>query len=228
MSSSNSADSRGDHTRESLISNALPIFARDGFHAVSTRDIAEAAGINQALIGYHFRSKEGLYLAVFEHITSQIRGRIGPLADAIEAALDAGPTPVQLSRRAALYLPHLLRLTDGMANLLSQERSTHWAQLILREQQSPTAAFSLLYDGFMGRVLNLLTRLVMRIRATDDEQAARLTVVTIFGQVMVFRAARAGVMRQMGWTQITETELAAIQQQIRTNVTAMLTRKDMP
>lgn len=226
MISLNPADSRGDQTRDALISSALPIFARDGFHAVSTRDIAEAAGINQALIGYHFRSKEGLYLAVFEHITAQIRSRIGPLADGIEAVLDAGPTPAQASRRVALYLPQLLRLTDGMADLISQERSTHWAQLILREQQSPTAAFSLLYDGFMGRVLNLLTRLVMRIRGTDDELGARLTVVTIFGQVMVFRAARAGVLRQMGWTQISEAELAAIQRQIRSNITAMLTRKD--
>lgn len=221
-------DSRGDQTREALIASALPIFARNGFHAVSTRDIAQAAGINQALIGYHFRNKEGLYLAVFEHITAQIRGRIGPLADAIEAALDAGPTPAHASRRATIYLPHLLRLTDGMAELLSQERSTPWAQLILREQQSPTAAFSVLYDGFMGRVLNLLTRLVMRIRASDDEPAARLTVVTIFGQVMVFRAARAGVLRQMGWSRITDTELAAIQQQVRANVTAMLTAKELP
>lgn len=222
------ADSRGDQTRDALIGSALPIFARDGFHAVSTRDIAEAAGINQALIGYHFRNKEGLYLAVFEHITAQIRSRIGPLADAIEAVLDAGPTPAQASRRVTLYLPQLLRLTDGMADLISQEKSTHWAQLILREQQSPTAAFSLLYDGFMGRVLNLLTRLVMRIRGTDDEPDARLTVVTIFGQIMVFRAARAGVLRQMGWGQIATPELAAIQNKIRINVTAILTRKDMP
>lgn len=217
---------RGDATREALVSTAMTVFARDGFHAVSTREIAEAANVNQALIGYHFRSKEGLYLAVFEHIARQIGERLGPIADSIEAALASGPQGGGASRRRAAYLPLILRLTDAMAELLSQDRSEPWAQLILREQQAPTAAFSVLYDGFMKRVMEILTRLVERIRGPDDEDGARLMVATILGQVIVLRAARASIRRHLGWDRIGEAELARFQQQVRANVTAMLSTKE--
>ena len=67
---------RGDVTREALIKAAIEIFGRDGFHAASTRAIAERAGANQALIGYHFRGKLGLYHATFEYIIGKIAARI--------------------------------------------------------------------------------------------------------------------------------------------------------
>ncbi|HET6470821.1 MAG TPA: TetR family transcriptional regulator, partial [Pseudomonadales bacterium] len=45
------SSTRGDQTREALIDAAIEIFGRDGFRAASTRSIADAAGVNQALIG---------------------------------------------------------------------------------------------------------------------------------------------------------------------------------
>ncbi|MEE4243097.1 MAG: TetR family transcriptional regulator, partial [Desulfopila sp.] len=75
--------SRGEVTRQNLILAAIEIFGRDGFHAASTRNIAQQAGVNQALIGYHFGGKEALYLAATEHIALQIRKRLAPLADEI-------------------------------------------------------------------------------------------------------------------------------------------------
>ena len=217
---------RGDVTKEALLASAIAVFARDGFHAVSTRDIAHISGVNQALIGYHFRNKEGLYLAVFEHIAKQIKARIGPLADAIEAALEAGPVVAASRDGAGSCLMHLLRLTDGMTGMLAQENFAAWAQLITREQQAPTAAFEVLYDGFMKRVLGLMTRLILRIRGSDDEAAARLTTATILGQILVFRACRTGMLRHMAWSEVSDPELAAIQRQIRRNVTAILISKD--
>lgn len=85
-------DARGDATREALISAAIAVFSRDGFHDASTRAIAEPAGVQHALIGYHFPGKEGLYLAAFEHI-AQLVGRLGPVVDGIEETL-AKPTKV--------------------------------------------------------------------------------------------------------------------------------------
>jgi len=82
-------------------------------------------------------------------------------------------------------------------------------------------AFAKLYDGFMGRVLELLARLLQRLHGTDADM--RLQVVTCVGQALVFRAARAAVLRLMGWKEIGDAERAAIQRQIRENLIAQLT-----
>ncbi len=51
-----------DFTTEEKIKNAARIvFHKKGFAAARTRDIAEEAGINLALLNYYFRSKEKLF-----------------------------------------------------------------------------------------------------------------------------------------------------------------------
>jgi AcrR family transcriptional regulator len=208
-----------------LLRSALTVFARDGFHAASTRTIAQEANANQAMIGYHFQSKHGLYLAVFTDIVATINGRMGPLIAGIDAALDAEAALPDARERA---FAHLLTILDGLLMLMAQEVSTPWAQLILREQQAPTAAFTVLYDGFMGRVLALLGRLVTAMGHGDDAAACGLLVVTILGQVLVFRAARAGVLRRLGWAQIGPAEIAAIRAQLTANLSALLLDRSRP
>jgi AcrR family transcriptional regulator len=52
----------GDTSTEQKIKNAAQIvFHKKGFAASRTRDIAEEAGINLALLNYYFRSKEKLF-----------------------------------------------------------------------------------------------------------------------------------------------------------------------
>lgn len=54
--------SDGDTSTEQKIKNAAQIvFHKKGFAAARTRDIAEEAGINLALLNYYFRSKEKLF-----------------------------------------------------------------------------------------------------------------------------------------------------------------------
>lgn len=211
---------RGDATRDALVAAALEIFGRDGFHAASTRAIADAAGVNQALIGYHFGGKEALYLAVFEHIASRVLERQRDAIAALEAVLATSDDAIDENARRARYFPPLLRFVDGMAAMLTSRESAAWAQLILREQQAPTSAFALLYEKLMGRVLGLLARLLQRLQGTDAD--VRLQVATTLGQALVFRAAHAAVLRLMDWREIGEAELAAIQRQIRRNLTAQL------
>ena len=43
---------------------ALPLFARKGFANTTTRELAEAAGVSEALIYKHFPSKESLYAEI--------------------------------------------------------------------------------------------------------------------------------------------------------------------
>jgi AcrR family transcriptional regulator len=47
--------------REEILEACLELFARHGVHGVTTRMIADAAGISEALLYRHFRSKEELF-----------------------------------------------------------------------------------------------------------------------------------------------------------------------
>ncbi len=47
--------------RDRILDAAEFLFARSGFDAVSLRDITSRAGVQVALVGYHFGGKEGLF-----------------------------------------------------------------------------------------------------------------------------------------------------------------------
>jgi AcrR family transcriptional regulator len=211
---------RGEATREALIDAAIGVFARDGYHAVSTRSLASAAGVNQALIGYHFGGKMGLYLAVFDHIAGRLLERIGPLVDALEARLESAPPSATAAQRRAHFLPPLLAIAEGMLELMLSDETEEWSQLILREQQHPGPAFERLYDTYMGRVFGLLARLVQQLRGDGDPANARTVVVGIVGSVLVWRAARATVMRHLGWGRPGTAEIAAARAAVRRSVEA--------
>jgi TetR/AcrR family transcriptional regulator, regulator of cefoperazone and chloramphenicol sensitivity len=62
---SRAARSDGEDSRDRLLYAALRLFAEKGFAKTSTRDIAQAAGVNIAGISYYFGDKAGLYRAAF-------------------------------------------------------------------------------------------------------------------------------------------------------------------
>ena len=51
-------------TRAALLSAGAALFAERGFDGVPTAAVAARAGVNKALISYHFGGKRGLYLAI--------------------------------------------------------------------------------------------------------------------------------------------------------------------
>jgi AcrR family transcriptional regulator len=62
-----SADAAAERqaARERLLLAGLRLFAHQGFAKTSTRELAEAAGVNVAAISYYFGDKAGLYRAAF-------------------------------------------------------------------------------------------------------------------------------------------------------------------
>ena len=66
-------------TEEKIKTAARTVFTRKGYAATRTRDIAEEAGINLALLNYYFRSKEKLFdLVMMEKMTSFF-GTLAPI-----------------------------------------------------------------------------------------------------------------------------------------------------
>ena len=202
--------SRVQATKEALLQSATQVFAELGYHAASLRDLARHAKVNQALTNYHFGSKEGLYLAVFAAMGQQM---LGSVSDVLVTALPD-------NREEALK--QLLLMTDRLVRLMAHEECQAWSQLILREQQAPTVAFDVMYEGVMTHLLTRLEALVKLARSPDDPSDSKLQVAFVLGQALVFRASRAGVMRFNGWDQIDATIIAGIQQQLRRNLTLMM------
>ena len=52
--------------RRQLLESALDLFARKGFGGTTTKEIASAAGVTEAVIFRHFPSKQALYKAVLD------------------------------------------------------------------------------------------------------------------------------------------------------------------
>jgi AcrR family transcriptional regulator len=61
--------------KEQILDVATPLFARQGYQGTTTKQIAERARINEALIFRHFPSKDHLYWAVIQRKISTARAR---------------------------------------------------------------------------------------------------------------------------------------------------------
>src|SRR5712692_8763722 len=53
-----------DERRAAIIKAVRKVFAEKGFHGTTTRELAEAAGVSEALLFKHFPNKEALYSAM--------------------------------------------------------------------------------------------------------------------------------------------------------------------
>lgn len=56
-----------NNRQQSILDAAERLFADQGFHAVTLRQIADAAQVPLALVGYYFGRKHDLFRAIFDH-----------------------------------------------------------------------------------------------------------------------------------------------------------------
>jgi AcrR family transcriptional regulator len=56
----------GDERRQMILTEAMRLFSEDGFRGTTTKKIAEAAGISEAMVFRHFANKEELYSAILD------------------------------------------------------------------------------------------------------------------------------------------------------------------
>ncbi len=62
-------------TKAKILEAAFRRLAREGYAALSMREIAKDAGVNHALINYHYRSKDQLVIAVLDAANRQLLER---------------------------------------------------------------------------------------------------------------------------------------------------------
>jgi AcrR family transcriptional regulator len=205
---------RGELTRDALLEAATLAFAREGFGPANLREIAQAAEVNQALIGYHFHGKEGLYLAVFERLVARIRQDFDPILAGIDQLLQE---PEAAPERC---LEALLGLVEGVLLHMVHEHPA-WCELVLREQQTPGPAYDLLYREVIARHHGAMFDLLRKLRPGEDTGRVRLLAATIASQALAVRHSRVPMMRLLGWDAIGPRELDLLKAMIRRNTTLL-------
>lgn len=74
-----SIGSKGEATRKAIVDSATKSFARYGYHAVTTAQIAADAGVAEPTLFKHFGSKHGLLLAVLDGAFDFARERLSDI-----------------------------------------------------------------------------------------------------------------------------------------------------
>jgi AcrR family transcriptional regulator len=162
----------GEATRRRILSVALRLFAREGFHGASVRAIARAAGLTEAAIYYHFPSKRAIVEALYQE-----RGFLAAL-DELERLSGQKPLREQLVANALASA----RLWDENADFLRVVILE-----VLRGDKAADAVHRQLMERWRRGILELLSRYQARgdIPASRDlEEAASSWVYLLFGAFM--------------------------------------------
>lgn len=75
-------------TEEKIKAAASRVFTKKGYAATRTRDIAEEAGMNLALLNYYFRSKEKLFEIVMMEKMTRFFGVVGQVVESTDMNLE--------------------------------------------------------------------------------------------------------------------------------------------
>lgn len=114
------ATARKAETGASLLDAAKKMLRQKGYSGLSTRDVAAEAGVPLSQIHYHFGSKQGLVLALFEQLNNQLLDR--------QHALFGDPT-LKLSQqwdRACDYLED--DIASGYVRVLQELIAASWIE----------------------------------------------------------------------------------------------------
>ena len=202
----------GEATRLALIEAAIRLFGSQGYDAVSTRQIADAAEANIGSIAYHFGGKPGLRLACAEYVANRIATLAAPAA---VSSLPAEPDAATAMLEAAI---------ERFARFLVSSRDAGtYAAFLLREIIQPGEVVDYIYDTLIGRAHKRLCALFgVATGLVPESPQVKAAVFSLLGQVLYFRVARPVVLKRMDWDDIGETETDQLVNVFRTNVRGLI------
>lgn len=161
-----------DPTPGKLIEAAGPVFAENGFHGATVREICARAGTNVAAVNYHFGDKLGLYTAVLKEsvraakvpVMQELLNRKAPPEDILRAVIKAR---VQSANRAGVPDWHF--------------------RILIHEMAQPTPAMSRVIQEIGRPIYERMLGLIGTISGlSPHEEKTRLCAHSIMGQVFLY------------------------------------------
>lgn len=176
---------QGRETRARLMEAAVALIAEHGWGAVTTRMVAERAGLRPGLVHYHFTSVTDLLVAAsLEAARREVNmiieaaaakpGQAG-LAQMLDAATSYGPDDPTTTMFSEMLLAATRneRLRDGLAEVIRECRAAvaDWLRREKAAVANPEASAALLMAALDGLVLHQL--IDPQVRDLDVGRALR-------------------------------------------------------
>ena len=159
-----------EETRQQLLQAGLETFSEVGFEAATTRAISARAGVNLALVNYHFGDKLGLYRQVMLGCRAPLEG--------IREALEAVSTPQEALRRVIR-----IRLT----NVFERDPMGQMFRLLCHELASPTQVFKEAFEALALPLYHRARELVGSILGLPaDHEETLLCTRSVAGQLLLY------------------------------------------
>ncbi|MBS1878957.1 MAG: TetR/AcrR family transcriptional regulator [Actinobacteria bacterium] len=141
--------SRGETSRAKLMKASQEILASEGFKGMSTRAVAERAGVALSLVHHHFGGKRGLLIAALDEDLARV-GRYQRLLEQATTLSEAWRILIDESRRDMASGTIRAEWETFIVGLGDPELSDRW--------QKVTAAWRELYTSVLERLLPALDR----------------------------------------------------------------------
>lgn len=159
-----------DETKEKILAAATRLFARRGLDGVTIREICREAGVNGALVNYHFGTKENLYGACMRRMFES----------------GGGPTVVALDRDvkdARSWKAAVRAWVHGFSDTMHDVRGTTGfaAGAFRHEVVNPSALSGHILEAYGRPLFESLCRLLRM--ATRTEMEVRLWATAIWSQL---------------------------------------------
>lgn len=122
--------------RQQILEVAVKLFSQKGFRGTTTKEIALAAGVNEAIIFRHFATKSDLYSAIIDGKAGS--ADVKAVLHAIKEAVDSGADDGKLFETVAFHLLEFHEHDDTAMRLLlySALEGHELAEMIFRNHVS--------------------------------------------------------------------------------------------
>ena len=131
----------GEERRHQILAVAVKLFSEHGFRGTTTKEIAHAAGVSEAMVFRHFATKEELYAAILDH-KACAQGAFEPASIAADA----------IARKDDRAVFESLAL----GALQHHERDTHFQRLLLYSALEKHQLSQMFFEEFVKRVYDFL------------------------------------------------------------------------
>lgn len=171
-----SSEARSQDSRDEILRAAIRLFASRGFHETSMSEVARAAHVSKALIFWHFKTKEELFMAVLSRLLEPY---------VIDFAEEAGALDIKAQ---------ILKLVEAYLSFVSDNASSvrfFVAQLLHDEHLAEGLVGQVLqlYDGYRALLVDLIARAQARDICVKDfppDAAVSFLLSTLNGLLIGF------------------------------------------